>query len=61
MHKFHLGDVVTDGTRTGSIADSFYYVNSDDGTQNKPGVDMYPVSWDDGTQGYRHVGQLDYA
>lgn len=61
MNKFVRGDVVTDGIRTGSVSESFYYMDADDGTLNQPGADMYPVVWDDQTQGYRHGADLRYA
>lgn len=61
MEKFVNGDVITDGTRTGVIGDPFFYERADDGTTNKPGENMYPVQWDDGTQGYRHASTLRYA
>lgn len=61
MNKFTNGDEVTDGTRKGVIGDSFYYGRSDDGTMNKPGENVYPCQWEDGTQGYRHASNLEYA
>lgn len=61
MEKFVNGDEVTDGTRIGVIADGFYFNDADDGTNNRPGPDMYPIHWTDGTQGYRHVSQIEYA
>lgn len=61
MDKFVNGDVVTDGKRTGVIADGFYWKESDDGSMNEPGVDLVPVHWDNGTQGYIHTSNLEYA
>lgn len=61
MDKFVNGDVVTDGTRTGVIADAFYWKNSDDGSMNEPKADFLPVIWEDHTQGYHHISELQYA
>lgn len=58
---FVVGDVVTDGTRTGVIADSFYWKDSDDGSMNEPSNGYYPVTWDNGTQGYHDGRNLEYA
>lgn len=61
MNKFVSGDVVTDGKLTGVIGESFYWRDSDDGTLNEPKTDYLPVTWDNGTQGYRHISELQYA
>lgn len=61
MAKFVNGDVVTDGKRTGVIADGFYYKDSDDGSMTEPGVDVLPIVWDNGTQGYHHESELEYG
>lgn len=61
MENFVLGDVVTDGKRTGVIADSFYWKDSDDGSMNEPKAGFLPVTWDDHTQGYHHASELQYA
>ncbi len=63
MNKFVNGDCIKDiiTNKTGVISDPFFYERADDGTHNRPGEDMYPVQWDDGTQGYRHSIQLEYA
>lgn len=61
--RFVQGDIVTDGVRTGTVGDGFYYKDSDDGTENQPDSsgNVIPISWDDGTRGYRHVSTLVYA
>jgi hypothetical protein len=59
--KFVNGDVVTDGKRTGVIADGFYWRDSDDGSMNEPKTGFFPVVWDNGTQGYHHESELQYA
>lgn len=64
MEKFVNGDCIKDVAnfeKKGVIADTFYYKWADDGTQNYPGADMYPIQWDDGTRGYRHASQLEYS
>lgn len=63
MAKFVLGDVVTDGARTGTVADGFYWNDADDGTKNKPDAsgNFLPITWEDGTQGYRNISTLEYA
>jgi hypothetical protein len=61
MRKFVEGDVVTDGERVGQIVSSFYWRDSDDGTMVEPSHDTLPVMWNDGTQGFRKVAQLEYA
>ena len=61
MARFVIGDCVKDATRTGVVADGFYWRDSDDGTMNEPKTGFVPVTWDDGTQGYRHADDLEYA
>ena len=61
MNTFQVGDVVTDGTRVGVIADGFYWKDADDGTQNEPKIGNLPIWWNDGTKGYRLVSELEYA
>lgn len=61
MTRFEIGDCVKDATRSGVIADGFYWKDADDGTQNEPKSGYVAVVWDDGTQGYRHENELEYS
>ena len=47
--------------RTGTVSDGFYWRDSDDGSMNEPKTGYVPVIWDNGTQGYHHESELEYA